>query len=161
MITHQPPHIHSSDSKESSSDYLQRVSSVYPNIPPDILENWAWRHWEAFRSAYDNLSLGNCDFKLEMWSKYRITKIEAISNSDIAEWGKLFTENSYWRGTWLAQYIIREKTWPVPIIVLDNFLLEGHRRLGYLNTLIKTDFSVAEYHPVCVCYRTHRKEFLH
>lgn len=96
-----------------------------------------------------------------MWSKYRITKIEAISNSDIAEWEKLFTENSYWRGTWLAQYIIREKTWPAPIIVLDNFLLEGHRRLGYLNTLIKTDFSVAEYHPVWVCYRTHRKEFLH
>ena len=159
MTTHQPPHIHSSDSKESSSDYLQRVSSVYPNIPPDILENWAWRHWEAFRSAYDNLSLGNCDFKLEMWSKYRITKIEAISNSDIAECGKLFTENSYWRGTLLAQYMLRERCWPAPIIVMDNFLLEGHRRLGYFKAMVNHGERVADYHPVWVCRRNKTKGY--
>lgn len=94
-----------------------------------------------------------------MWSKYRITKIEAISNSDIAEWGKLFTENSYWRGTWLAQYMLRERCWPVPIIVMDNFLLEGHRRLGYFKAMVNHGERVADYHPVWVCRRNKTKGY--
>ena len=159
MTTHQPPHIDIQGNREAFSDYLQRISSLYTNIPMDIHREWTWRHWNAFKDAYDSRDLGNCSFSIEIWHKDQVMKIHSQSDSDLSEWWELFMDNSYWRGTWLAQYMLRERCWPAPIIVMDNFLLEGHRRLGYFKAMVNHGERVADYHPVWVCRRNKTKGY--
>ena len=52
----------------------------------DILREWTWRHWNAFKDAYDSRDPGNCSFSIEIWHKDQVMKIHSQSDSDLSEW---------------------------------------------------------------------------
>ena len=154
--------------KESFSEYKERVSLLFPNWPECDLENWLYRHYTDAIQEYSWLKFESVKFKLVNWdidsiyndiSSYKMKMIDDLGLQIYIREEKL--------RSWLQQYFHDNKTWPVPIIILDNreiqlsyhgnsyglpyHLIEGHLRLGYSRNIYRHEKEVLkETHPVWI-----------
>ncbi|MFE8698297.1 hypothetical protein ACFYKT_18395 [Cytobacillus sp. FJAT-53684] len=141
--------------KESFESYKGRVSSSASNIPDCVLENWIYRHYLCVVSDYSFLNFNKMQFIKEHRSKEDIyLLIKSYDDSWINNLGyQLYKRNNK---SWLQDYMLKNMTWPVPIIVLENkeasylndrgmkmgvpfHLLEGHLRLNYFREIYRTE----------------------
>jgi hypothetical protein len=153
LLQFDPYRNESGDVTEDANEYSKRMLKLLPNWPTEVLIEWLHRHnKECYR--YEQLGFENFIFKKELWH------LEAIPNRE-AFWNPKFCDNFKdveRRATksafvdWLAQYMLENGTWNTPPIFLQNesgeiqidgskyikspyHLLEGHRRLSFLNGL--------------------------
>lgn len=133
--------------REPFTEWYPRVREHITNVPEDVAEQWVHDHWG--HSPYESLPLEQLQFERQRWS---------LADIDRVRFGRDWGENAndayrlddeQLQRTPLAQYMLKEKTWPRPIIVLDNqhglvnrgeqlarwHLIEGHTRLTYLRCL--------------------------
>jgi hypothetical protein len=133
---------------ESFREWWMRVSATLPHVPENVAEHWIYRHFG--HSPYEFLPLSELRFERETWSLARLDEVTFGSDWrwTEADLGRL--DNEQIRDTPLASMMIDARTWPEPIIVLDNpsglgkrfgrdlgrwHLIEGHQRLTYLRCL--------------------------
>ena len=137
--------------KEPFAEWYARVKDEIPHVPACVAESWIHRHWGY--SPYYWLPLARLRFEKQSWTNSEILRIgEGLADRDrpfSPEWSDEFGhEKSYARESWLGRYMLEHRTWPAPIIVLDNtrrrvrdrrwitplarfHLIEGHRRSAY------------------------------
>ena len=134
---------------EPFAEWFARVRGALPHLPECVAEHWIHRHWNGC-SPYEFLPLDRLRFDRQVWPLDRLRQVDVGTgwrqiHSDIE---RLYSPNNV--NTPLAQMMLSARTWPVPIIVLDNpgehadrygdpmgrfRLLEGHLRLTYLRCL--------------------------
>lgn len=141
--------------REPEDDYVQRMQRTHlPNMPQDVLHHWLYRNWGGIADDYIRLGLDTLEFGSapEQWSMDEVPILNCWAYHVIHGFEKDF---DYWlqKGEWLAKYMNKYGTWPVPILLFDNYdgllsprdyddapgipyhLLEGHRRLGFFAAL--------------------------
>lgn len=141
--------------KEPFNSYKKRVSVLVPNIPECVLENWIYRHYSCVMVDYSFLNFKEMQFTKEIWSKEEVYhEIKSYEERIINSLGYQLYQNKM--KSWLQEYILKNMTWPVPIIVLENkennymnsqadllgcpfHLLEGHLRLNYFREIYRTE----------------------
>lgn len=142
---------------EDESDYISRLrGSLLPNIPPSVLSQWFYRHYESM-CRYWWLDYQTLRFvsEPEEWQTEDIPIGNCGAYERVIKGFAEVVENPKHRFKydWLARYMFDNGTWPEPIILFDNYdgliraeystagipyhLLEGHRRLAIFSVLKK------------------------
>ena len=123
-----------------------RVMHRIPHVPPCVAENWLHRHWGL--SPYYWLPLARLRFEKQRWANAKVLGIgEGLEPRWSPGWGEeLGRQGSVHNQMWLGRYMLEHRTWPAPIIVLDNsaglvdpfgerlarfHLIEGHMRSAF------------------------------
>jgi hypothetical protein len=133
---------------EPFAEWFARVRTELPHLPECVAEHWIHRHWNGC-SPYEFLPLDRLRFDRQVWTLGRLRQVEVGSgwrqiHSDV---DRLYSPDIV--KTPLARMMLTARTWPVPIIVLDNpggladrygpmgrlRLIEGHLRFTYLHCL--------------------------
>ncbi len=142
--------------KEPFDSYKLRVKPLLPNWPDDPLEHWLYRHYSYMIGPYGWLGFDTLHFSHGIWSSMRVyNEVGSDGLNSIDGMGIQVYSNADSERTWLQNYMLREGTWPTPIIVLRNttgmvsprgeiygtpfHLLEGHLRLGYFRNIFRRD----------------------
>jgi len=148
--------------REPFIEWYPRVREHIANVPEDVAEQWVHDHWG--HSPYESLPLTLLQFERQRWS---------LADVDRVRFGRDWGENAsdvhrlddvHIQQTRLAQYMLKENTWPRPIIVLDNqhglvnrgeqlarwHLVEGHTRLTYLRCLQHKGVALPDHEVWCV-----------
>lgn len=152
------PYVGESESdKEPFKEWYARVREHIPRVPEDVADQWVHECWGG--SPYESLPIEQLEFEKQRWS---------LADLDRVRFGEGWGENASdvdrldhpdIRETSLAQCMLREKTWPRPILVLDNahelvlrgerlgrwHLVEGHNRLTYLRCLQHKGLALLEH----------------
>ena len=157
---------------ETEAAYAHRMrSTVLPDWPEEVLIEWLHRHADDI-DEYAFLDIKTFLFSREMWPLARLPGGEAFDDDGFCEAFSDVEERAQTNpNDWLALYMCDHGTWNTPIVLLDNHkgglffpddgrplrsplhLLEGHRRLSFLNGLRQRGKAVAE-HAVWVVLRS-------
>jgi hypothetical protein len=159
---------------ETALEYVQRMQdSLLPNMPPNVLENWFYRHFANLRD-YAWLDYSTLQFNQEPveWVTDEVP-IQNCGVLDVIErYATAFERRSgsyynLFHNPWLENYMEEHGTWPQPVIFFDNYdglipqydesvpigkpyhLLEGHRRLAYF-WILKRRNALIDRHQVWV-----------
>ena len=136
---------------EEESHYVHRMlDGVLSNWPENLLKEWLYRHPDCMED-YAFLNLERLKFTLETWPLERVPGSEAFKDDSFCDNFDNIEERAEDKYDWLARYMLKEGTWNTPIVLLENqerynlstevqlkqpyHLLEGHRRLSFLNGL--------------------------
>jgi len=153
---------------ESFDEYINRVSLLLPNWPECPHRNWLYRHYDYFVDEYAWLGFDVLRFSLtsrqndEIYQQIGTHKLGMVDSL-----GKQVLTNPPSLRSWLQDYILNKGTWPVPIMVLENYegiigrdgemygqpyhLLEGHLRLGYFRNLYRQQSQILKKeHPIWI-----------
>lgn len=143
--------------KEPFEEWFARVREHIPRVPEDVADQWVHECWGG--SPYDSLPVEQLEFEKQSWR---------LANLDLVRFGESWREqpsdvnrldDENIRETPLARFMLCKKTWPRPILVLDNpgglvlrgeklgrwHLIEGHNRLTYLRCLQSKGFAMPEH----------------
>lgn len=152
------PNENSYGNQEPFDNYYSRISqkSDYKHIPKEVLEQWIHPHHKEHNTLrnYSWLNFENIEFSLCEWSHDELANIYVIENfkehynlrasySSFEEFCCCDEDLNHWK---------EKKTWKTPPIILDSKtlgpsipqwseiespyqLVEGHTRLGYLQSL--------------------------
>jgi hypothetical protein len=143
--------------------YVERVAPRLPNFPEECLQQWLFDHRVNTLRQWSWLNIGSLRFREEMWRTESVVEQVISSNEPAVENSKLLLlQSPDARESSLGAYMIRNGTWPIAPMVLDNptgakdpngnqlarfHLLEGHHRVGYLRALlVKRDWSANTEH---------------
>lgn len=137
---------------EEANVYADRMqSTLLPHWPTEVLIEWFHRHARSlYRYAF--LRFERFRFDRQTWQLDHIPNREAFDDESFCERFMDVESRAENPHDWLAHYMLRHGTWNTPIIMLDNprgdftcpgdrrlkspfHLLEGHRRLSFLNGL--------------------------
>lgn len=156
---------------ESLESYLDRWPAELGNVPDDVIEHWFYRHNEQVPELCKVYDFGSWNFELQTFDNEKIQEIrhfeDELEKLD-ATGDRLMAEGMPGYDT--AEYMLENGTFPCPIIVaymagghchhkgmgdetmLEPYhLVEGHRRLGFLRVMIRSDHpSLQEAHSVWV-----------
>jgi hypothetical protein len=152
---------------ESFEDYFGRVGHLMPNVPPAVLRQLFYDHFESTVERLGWLDFGGFSFSEESWDTTRIiTEVTAWNESAVQAWKQSFWSSPDWRVGPLVTYMYAQGTWPVPPVVVDNRmglcsprkgplarweLIEGHHRLAYLRALFENpQWSVKKSHDLWI-----------
>jgi len=142
--------------KEPFESYRERVKDLLTNWPACPLENWLYRHYADAVNRYSWLGFDKMKFEYTLWDIDDIyNKISSNIIDSIDSLGtQIYTRPENMR-SWLQKYMHSQRTWPAPIIVLNNengfynakgydygqpyHLLEGHIRLGYFRNIYRKE----------------------
>ena len=155
---------------ESAEQHAARIATVLPNFPAAVSKQWIVDHEEVVES-YGWLGFGGLRFSLETWSTEDIlARVSSSNELFVEQWRERLVLNHGVRESRLGAYMIRNGTWPVPPLVLDNqnalqrpdgvvlprwALIEGHHRLGFLRGLHEDEeLQVSPTHDVYVVTAT-------
>jgi hypothetical protein len=143
--------------------YITRMQkSCLPNWPDEPLKEWLHRHGGHDLETYSSLDFGRFRFTKETWKLADIPGREAFREEDFCDTFQNVevraAENLH---DWLAHFMLAQGTWNTPIIILDNWaaqkfpdgeelrapyqLLEGHRRLSFLQGLKRLNKALAQH----------------
>jgi hypothetical protein len=157
------PYVGSNESDvEPFDEWHERVREYISHVPDSVAKEWNHRHWR--HSPYEHLPLSQMHFERQTWPLARLGEVKFGK-----DWGESAADltrldQPMVRQAPLAQMMLRDKTWPAPIIVLDNadgaqvhrgvpmarwHLLEGHQRLSFLRCLEHKNDALP-YHDVWV-----------
>lgn len=147
------PHRWGSAHVEPFEDYLPRAQPLLPIFPPEVLEDWVYRHFQDAIDAWGWLGFSRLSFVRDTWPAAEILEnVRATRQHLIDGWAWSLINNAGFRRTWLGRQMIETGTWPVAPIVLSNanrlfgpsgellhrfHLMEGHHRLAYLHALVQ------------------------
>lgn len=147
--------------KEPFDVFYKKVHRLLPNLPADVLEQWAYRHFSCFMSLFDRgMQIDNFDFSIEKWNIDRILQIQDADDFYGHGIGKEIVTNPF---SWLMNDMRKHGTWPKAIIVYDTLesrnngrfpyqkpyhLIEGHRRLLYLRRMYDAEMPINTKHAV-------------
>jgi hypothetical protein len=125
-------------------------STILPQWPTEVLIEWF--HWHArwlFRYAF--LKYERFRFDRQTWKLDDVPGREAFNDETYCDSFIDIESRADNPHDWLAHYMLKYGTWSAPIILLQNtgghslcrarrlkspfHLLEGHRRLSFLNGL--------------------------
>jgi len=140
--------------KESEEDYYFRVKKYLINWPKELIIEWLYRHNQQIDEWSDIIK--NCKIIKEVsWSNYKIfTQIDVKDKLSIIDCPntEILTNDTATK-TYLSEFMLKNGTWPTPIIILENkptlknlinkdlgtpfHLVEGHSRLGYFRHIYK------------------------
>ncbi|MBW4472622.1 MAG: hypothetical protein KME45_19950 [Stenomitos rutilans HA7619-LM2] len=151
---------------EDEESYARRMKAdVLPDWPKEVLIEWLHRHAD-FIWKYVYLGFETFSFSNERWPLEKIPSREAFDDEEFCDAFSNVEERASDPYDWLAQHMLEQGTWNTPIILLQNergqhtfpggeplkrpfHLLEGHRRLSFLNGLRKIG-KAFPYHDVWV-----------
>ena len=137
---------------EEDSAYAKRMQGTFlPGWLDEVLREWLYRHNNSIEK-YAFLEFERFLFTPVVLRLDQIPGREAFDDETFCDNFCNIEERAKDPHDWLAQYMLREGTWNTPIILLDNcsgqhrfpdgkplknpiHLLEGHRRLSFLNGL--------------------------
>jgi hypothetical protein len=100
------------------SAWWERIRCSYPDVPEDVAEQWLHRHWG--HSPFGFLTSKRYSFSKERWPSLHLDDVASGANDwDLA---KTLARGKYLCSldTWLVRFMQTHKSFPVPIIVLDN-----------------------------------------
>lgn len=147
---------------EDETDYIRRMrAGPLSNWPEEVLKEWLYRHANDAEN-YGYLGLPRFRFEAAMWDVNQIPGRDAFEDErfcdDFQNVEERASEN---KDDWLAHYMMREGTWNTPIVLLRNrktggsleeaglkspyHLLEGHRRLSFLQGLKRLNIAKAQH----------------
>ena len=137
---------------EDPREYALRIrSAMLPNWPDEVLIEWLHRH-AGHIDYYAFLGFETFSFEKETWPLERIPGREAFDDESFCDGFVDIERRATNPHDWLAIYMLEKGTWNTPIVLLRNeagrfafpygrplkspyHLLEGHRRLSFLNGL--------------------------
>ncbi|WP_218353350.1 hypothetical protein [Alteromonas lipotrueiana] len=138
---------------EAKEQFIQRVNSVLPNFPDEVISQWVFRHNADFIKKFTHLNIEDWTFNLTEMSTEEIEKIELfkVTKARCLEAGKNILTNPDAKESFLGKYMLEFGTFPSPIVVFKDFydqndftgesfllplhLAEGHRRWSFLMTM--------------------------
>lgn len=139
--------------EETAEEYARRMqSTVLPHWPEEPLREWLHRHFNHLET-YAFLGYENLRFDRQTWGLNSIPGREAFRDPRFCDdFSRTFEARVQKGGDWLAEYMSEHRTWPTPVLLLENLdgnltyphggklnrpyhLLEGHRRLSFLTAL--------------------------
>lgn len=159
---------------EYFEDYYKRIKPIneYSHIPKKVFEQWLWAHHDKIES---NINYGWIDyqkikFDLCVWSTKQLSNVNVID--DAIDYFELRASYDNFEDFCCSdddlEFWKNYGTWKTPPIILDvnslkkipnhcklkppYQLVEGHSRLGYLNSMIKINKlgkgNIALYHKI-------------
>ena len=137
----------------TEEEFIEMVKPLLPNFPNDVLGQWAYDNYDFFCDK-EHYKL---NYELLIFEKRELnySEIELIRD-DGGYYGRdmmydVFSASEF---SSLAQFMLKNGTWPHPIIVLsaDNELrvIEGHMRYAYLRQMIDRGVKIQEKHFVWI-----------
>jgi hypothetical protein len=139
---------------EEVSAYVRRMQrGPLPSWPDEVLREWLHRHAGGGADKYEFLGFERFRFTRETWPLEKVPGTEACErNWSNFAWSPSLYERATEPYDWLAQFMVERGTWNTPVILLENHearltfpwgdllkhpyhLLEGHRRLSFLERL--------------------------
>lgn len=138
--------------EESAAEYVRRMqTTILPHWPEEPLTEWLYRHYNDLET-YGFLGYESLKFERQTWNLNNIPGREAFADPRFCDDFSRDLETRAQGHDWLARYMSEHRTWPTPILLLENLdgalayphgeklkqpyqLLEGHRRLSFLNAL--------------------------
>ena len=159
---------------EAFDVYYERIKlkCEFSHIPREVFEQWIWAHHDRIESItnYGWLDYENIEFKLCNWSNSQLKNIYVIENyrdcyknrasyNDFDSFCCTSKDLEQWKdnGTWRTPPIIidTDSIKKIPNrceLVAPYQLVEGHSRLGYLQSMFTIDKlgkgKVAERHEI-------------
>jgi hypothetical protein len=115
------------------STWWKRTNSAFPNVPEKVAEQWLHRHWG--QSEFGWLPSSSYEFSEKKYPLSILAEIRTTwsdfknDNRPALDQGKFIcgahpTRQWPHGDIWLVKYMRDNRTFPVPIIVLDNH--DGH-----------------------------------
>ena len=162
---------------EKADDYAARMQAeLLPRWPKEVLIEWLHRH-NIHADRYAFLGFENLSFRPEVRPLNEVPGREAFDapgfyddfvNVDL----RAENPNDY-----LAQYMVEHGTWNTPVVLLENpdtlikfpdgcpmkspfHLLEGHRRLSFLDGLRQNGKAKPEHHVWIATWNGHYATFV-
>ncbi|WP_414430932.1 hypothetical protein ACMG4M_05955 [Alcanivorax sp. IL3] len=154
--------------QEGLEDYLANWPEHLKNIPECVIEQWIYRHNDTFIDLWSGYEPENWGFELVQFDNDEVFEIMHLEG-ELEQYdyvGEEFIKQPYKRG-YLADYMLENGTFPQPIIVAIDAgdlehprshpgeymeepyqLIEGHRRLGLLRTMINNGLETTNFHEV-------------
>jgi hypothetical protein len=119
--------------------------------PTELLKEWVFRHADQMED-YAFLGFERLRFESATWEVGQIPGREAFKDERFCDnFQDVEVRAQLNKHDWLAHYMLKEGTWNTPIVLMDNrrapgflhepklkmpyHLLEGHRRLSFLQGL--------------------------
>lgn len=157
-------------SKEDWLNYSLRITKEFPNIPPEVLQQWIYAHHSDSRMEknYGWIDYNKVKFSLKAWPTKNVLKINECEDfagavESHAETAKSSNIESFMRPEDLNYWKING-TWKTPIVVIETKkifyphvrfkkpfqLIEGHTRLGRLKTFVNNSskLAIAKIHKI-------------
>lgn len=121
---HLAPEIEESGAiKTPFEEWWNRVHTAFPNVPEDVARQWLHRHWGL--SPYSWIRSRNYKFvrtsRPAEWLRNVVTPVNRGGYQANLRRGEDKVNNGNF---WLRTYMLENRKFPVPIIVLDN--RDGH-----------------------------------
>jgi hypothetical protein len=147
---------------EDPIDYAKRMqSNLLPLWPKELLIEWLHRHNLCAR-RYVFLGFENLQFEKVRWQLSQIPGREAFYDPNFYDSFVDIEYRARRSEDWLANFMLNKGTWNTPIVLLQNpddlisfpngdrfrkpfHLLEGHRRLSFLNGLKRLEKALPEH----------------
>ena len=156
---------------ESFESYYARWPKILAEIPKGVVEDWVHRHWRDFRNHWVDLEPHMWRYELELFSCGDILRIDHIGTwiRELDAEGVEYVSGAPRSQTRMAQFMLKNGTYPVPILVAKDAghvvhprsarepmkaplqLIEGHCRLACLRGMINSSHpNLAREHAVWV-----------
>jgi hypothetical protein len=118
--------------EEPFEEWWSKVQAAFPNVPENVARHWLHEHWS--HSPYSYLRSANYRFEEVEWTDLRpiLTSWSDFMPNNagaIAKGKELCTDRSFGSLYRTAQYMLDNRRFPEPIIVLDN--RDGHHNADY------------------------------
>lgn len=138
--------------KEPFSEWWNRHNNELGHLPPELCEQWIYRHWSTTRFAFIPLESLKCD-TIEMSTEEVLTRVQRVFARTLnPEHDKnVFQRQLFGKSHPTAQAFANSGTWDYALVVLSTetgfknadiddpsirfVLVEGHQRHKYLNAL--------------------------
>jgi hypothetical protein len=144
---------------ESFSEYYSRWPNELSSIPRGVVEDWIYRHWRDFEEHWAVLAPHTWTFELSQLTTHEVLSIDHISTwiPELDAEGVEYVSGAPRSKTRLAQHMLTNGTFPVPIIVARGAglvihprsdgermkeplqLIEGHCRLACMRGMINSN----------------------
>ncbi len=137
---------------EAPEAYAERMkSTLLPNWPTELLIEWLHRYDHGM-AKYCFLGFETLEFEKVTWKLRDVPGVEVYGDPRCFDDYRDIDHDASIRANWLPRYMKEHGTWKAAIILLKNdgeivapdgfgplrspfHLIEGRRRLSYLNTL--------------------------
>jgi hypothetical protein len=147
---------------EGALAYAKRMrAGLLPNWPEEVLVEWLHRHCSHMED-YAFLGFEHLQFERVTWPTDLIPGAAAFRDEKFCSNFQNVEERAASnKRDWLAHYMLREGTWNTPIVLFDSssdvdrpygariktplHLLEGHRRLAFLQGLKRLGLAKPEH----------------
>jgi hypothetical protein len=117
--------------KTPFDEWWGRAQSSFANVPEDVAREWLYRHWK--HSPYSYLTSKNYVFNRKRWPRLKTIRtlwsdFKADNAGALRKGEELVNLKPDWM-PYVPKYMLKYKTFPAPIIVLDN--RDGHQNREY------------------------------